>query len=196
MSWHIVRLADCPAQAWKNGGGLTRELLVWPSAADWHIRLSVADIHANGPFSNFADVHRWFAVLEGDGVTLTVDGATTVLHCTSQPFAFSGAARTDCRLLGGPTRDFNLMLRNSAGRLQRVRGNARGSLAYLPSQHAISFIAIYAIDTGATAQFNNDTCLLAPGTLAWQRVDHRMNANLDTTWSLEADNALWMEIAL
>jgi uncharacterized protein len=192
MSWHIVRLTESPAQAWKNGGGLTRELLAWPSASDWRIRLSVADVTANGPFSAFEGVQRWFAVLEGDGVCLTVDGAATELHPTSPPFAFAGDASTDCALLGGPTQDFNLMLRGPSGRLQRVRGQAQGSLAISQPQSAIHLIAAYAIDTSATARFNHDVCLLEPGTLAWRTVDN----NPRSSWSLEADNALWMEMTL
>ncbi len=192
MSWHIVRLTDSPAQAWKNGGGLTRELLAWPSASDWRIRLSVADVTANGPFSAFEGVQRWFAVLEGDGVCLTVDGAATELRPASPPFAFAGDASTDCALLGGPTQDFNLMLRGPNGRLQRVRGQAQGSLAISQPQSAIHLIAAYAINTKAVAQFDQDICLLEPGTLAWRTVD----SNTASTWSLEADNALWMEMTL
>ena len=65
-----VRLADCPPQPWRNGGGVTRELLAWPQAADWRLRVSVADIERDGPFSPFPGVDRWFAVIEGDGVEL------------------------------------------------------------------------------------------------------------------------------
>jgi environmental stress-induced protein Ves len=38
-----------------------------------------------------------------------------VLTCQSPPLHFDGAAAPGCRLIGGPTRDFNLMLRRSAG---------------------------------------------------------------------------------
>jgi environmental stress-induced protein Ves len=193
MSWHMVRLADRKPQAWKNGGGLTRELLAWPSTADWRVRLSVADITADGPFSAFESVRRWFAVLEGDGVCLTVDGVATELLATSPVFDFAGAASTGCTLLGGPTRDFNLMLRSATGRLQRVQGQAHGRLEDFTTQGGIKFIASYAISTVAKASFGTDSCLLEPGTLAWRLVD-TSTAGTDATWSVEADNALWMEI--
>jgi hypothetical protein len=104
-------------QPWQNGGGLTRELLAWPAGADWQCRISVADIEADGPFSAFPGVERWFTVLKGAGVELTVDGQAHRLTRTSAPLCFDGAAVTRCRLLDGPTRDLNLMLRDARGGL-------------------------------------------------------------------------------
>ena len=58
---------------WKNGGGTTRELLSWPpGVADWHWRISVAQVETEGPFSRFDGVQRWFAVLDGEGVELAL----------------------------------------------------------------------------------------------------------------------------
>ena len=31
-------------QRWRHGGGRTRELLAWPSAPHWMLRISLADI--------------------------------------------------------------------------------------------------------------------------------------------------------
>ena len=72
---------------------------------------------ADGPFSAYPGVERWFAVLKGAGVELVVDGASHVLTRTSAPLRFDGAARTTCRLLDGPTRDLNLMLAGVPGAL-------------------------------------------------------------------------------
>jgi environmental stress-induced protein Ves len=94
-------MAFCqPPQPWKNGGGTTRELLAWPAAADWRVRLSVAEVAADGPFSRFEGVQRWFAVLRGAGVRLVVDGVAHTLTAASEPLAFDGAADTQCTLLG------------------------------------------------------------------------------------------------
>ena len=191
MSWHTLHLADVAPQAWKNGGGLTRELLAWPAADNWRIRLSVADITADGPFSVFPGVERWFAVLQGQGVCLSVDGAATELGAGSTPFTFDGAAQTDCKLLGGATRDFNLMLRGANGQLQRVKGHQEGRLKPRSPENASVFIAIYAIDSSTIVRFNNDTCTVSPGSLAWRLVP----AGSDSApYSVQTDNALWMEI--
>jgi uncharacterized protein len=111
---NVVRLADCPETPWRNGGGRTRELLAWPSAAEWQVRVSVAGIEADGPFSPYPGINRWFAVLAGTGVVLTLPQGEATLGPGSAAVAFPGEAAPDCRLIDGPTQDLNLMLRRGA----------------------------------------------------------------------------------
>jgi hypothetical protein len=75
----IVVAADCPPQAWANGGGTTRDLALEPRspgtradgpAFDW--RLSLADIDRDGAFSRLPGVDRVFAPVEG-AVVLAFD---------------------------------------------------------------------------------------------------------------------------
>ena len=101
----LIRCADVPDQPWRNGGGITRELLAWPPGSDWQLRLSVADIQADGPFSVFEGVQRWFVVLQGEGVALQVAGQPHCLTPSSAPLCFSGDVSTSCHLLDGPTRE-------------------------------------------------------------------------------------------
>lgn len=63
MSPHLVRVSDVAPQRWRNGGGVTRELLSRPAGNSWQVRVSVADIDADGPFSPFPGVERWFSVV-------------------------------------------------------------------------------------------------------------------------------------
>lgn len=116
----VVRLADVAPRPWRNGGGTARDLLSWPRQDGWQCRISVAEIVADGPFSAYPGVERCFAVLQGEGVELTVDGTTQRLTRHTRPLRFDGAAATGCRLLEGPTRDLNLMLRDARGRIERV----------------------------------------------------------------------------
>ncbi|MGL4230348.1 MAG: HutD/Ves family protein [Casimicrobium sp.] len=109
---NVVRLGDVSPQPWKNGGGVTRELLAWPDARDWAIRVSVADIEQDGPFSWFASVTRHFAVLSGNGVALEDIGE---LRAGDAPVVFEGDKSRECRLLDGPTRDLNVMIRRDFG---------------------------------------------------------------------------------
>lgn len=120
---HITRLQGAPAQPWRNGGGVTRELLAWSApgnrvanATGWDLRVSVADITQDGPFSAFPGIDRCFTVLEGEGVVLTVSGDDLCLTQDSAPLTFDGALAPGCRLINGPTRDLNLMVRQSTGR--------------------------------------------------------------------------------
>ena len=112
---NIVRLADAVPQPWRNGGGRTRELLGWPQGQDWKLRLSVADVTADGPFSAFPGVERWFVVLQGDGVELQFEGVARRVIRGDAPIAFDGAQAPGCHLIGGATLDLNLMVRQDAG---------------------------------------------------------------------------------
>jgi len=115
MTPHAVPLDSVQPQPWRNGGGTTRELLAWPQGAPWNARVSVADIDADGPFSAFPGVERWFAVIEGRGVELDFGEANQRITRDDQPVRFDGARAPMCRLLDGPTRDLNLMLRGARG---------------------------------------------------------------------------------
>jgi environmental stress-induced protein Ves len=99
---------------WKNGGGVTRELWKLPHPSDparFLARVSIATVGASGPFSVFPGVDRTLMILEGAGVALTIDGTReVVLDQRLRPFAFPGEVEIQCRLLGGPVRDFNLMV--------------------------------------------------------------------------------------
>lgn len=66
-----MRLIDAGAvapTAWKNGGGGTRTLLALPSEEAWHLRISMADVDTDGPFSPYPGVERWLALVEGAGM--------------------------------------------------------------------------------------------------------------------------------
>lgn len=126
---HLVRADDIRPVRWRNGGGWTRELVAWPRAEAWIVRVSVADIATDGPFSAYPGVDRWFAVLDGGGVELD-DGNGMVRLAPGDPIhRFRGEAAPPCRLLDGPTRDFNLMLRRDAG---------TATITALPTRHAVT----------------------------------------------------------
>jgi environmental stress-induced protein Ves len=117
----LVRVADVAPVPWRNGGGVTRELLAWPDPQHWLLRVSVADILASGAFSAYPGVDRWFAVLEGGAVRLETTGTEPVELTASDPalHAFSGDAATHCTALGPSTRDFNLMAARARVRLRQ-----------------------------------------------------------------------------
>ncbi|WP_164885154.1 HutD/Ves family protein [Rubrivivax rivuli] len=123
----LVTLAEVPAVPWKNGGGLTRELLLWPpgsTAQDWQLRISVAEIARSGPFSAYPGIARWFCVLQGAGVALGFPDGPRVLTPDSPPLHFDGALAPGCTLLAGTTLDLNLMARQDAGRAEMGRAVA------------------------------------------------------------------------
>lgn len=104
---------------WKNDGGWTTEIARDPadSADDFRWRVSIADIESDGPFSTFPGVARELMLLSGNGVELDIDDAPPLrLTERFQRVRFDGEARIGCRLLAGPTRDFNVMTRRDAVR--------------------------------------------------------------------------------
>lgn len=126
------RIAATP---WRNGGGSTRELFCWPAGEDWRLRVSLADIAQDGPFSAFPGVQRHFAVLEGGGVRLHFGAAgARLLRVGDAPLAFDGVLAPGCTLVEGPTRDLNLMLRGVTGALHPA---AEGSVAPVGSWCAL-----------------------------------------------------------
>ncbi|HZX70142.1 MAG TPA: HutD family protein [Rhodanobacter sp.] len=120
----IIRLADCPAQPWKNGHGRTREIAVQPSAAggdDFDWRASIAEVDSAAPFSRFPGIDRQIVLLDGAGFTMTLDnGHAHALTTPFVPFSFPGEAQVEVALAGGATHDFNLMICRS-----RLRGDVQ-----------------------------------------------------------------------
>ncbi len=117
MTGRVLRPSDYQAMPWKNGGGVTTE--IWKAlspSGEMLWRLSIADVERDGPFSEFPGIDRSIMVIEGKGMELAVAGQEIRrLDRLFEPFAFSGDAKTDCRLIGGPIRDFNLMVARTYG---------------------------------------------------------------------------------
>lgn len=109
-----LRSADYRRMRWANGLGWTTELAVHPAHGELEWRVSIAEVDTDCEFSQLPGVDRTLLVLEGDGLALAVDDAPEVLlRPGGEALAFSGDRVTRCRLLGGPTRDFNVMTRRS-----------------------------------------------------------------------------------
>ena len=164
MTPTVVRVDDVAPVPWRNGGGLTRELLAWPDAQDWIVRISVADIVASGPFSAFPGVERWFAVLSGGAVRLETTGAAAQVLDASRTglHRFSGDGATHCSALGADTRDFNVMLRRSRGRLDQQ------PLAQYPLLDTTAeVVALFAVEPVALVETGGASCPLPGMALAW-----------------------------
>jgi acyl-CoA thioester hydrolase len=108
----VVREPDRVTMPWKNGGGVTHELVrLGDGAAGFAVRLSIAEVAADGPFSRFPRVDRVITLLDGAGMRLTrSDGLVVTLDTPHRPFAFLGEDAWDCALVAGASRDFNVMV--------------------------------------------------------------------------------------
>lgn len=118
-SSQVILWSDRSPKPWKNGGGSTTEIAVWPIGAgfdDFEWRLSVADVASDGPFSEFAGMDRTLVLIHGRGVELEIDGTRKTLTEGLRIAGFPGDSRTAGHLLGGPIRDLNVMTRRGVWR--------------------------------------------------------------------------------
>ncbi|MES2896415.1 MAG: HutD family protein [Pseudomonadota bacterium] len=165
----VLRAADRIAVPWKNGGGVTRDVVVSPAGAgidefDW--RISIADVAAGGPFSAFPGIDRILTVIEGAGLSLSIDGrAAVVLGEGSPPLAFSGDARCDAGLRQGPIRDLNVMVRRGAY-LAHVRRRSLDAGDIFVGRGEVTLLLVLEATTaswpGGEAVLAREDALLAP----------------------------------
>lgn len=110
---------DYRTMPWKNGGGSTTELAIFPETASidnfvW--RLSTATVSQAGPFSHFAQIDRSLAILNGAGLVLKTDAGSTceqsvTLTQDSLPHRFAGEDNIFAELVDATVVDLNLMTR-------------------------------------------------------------------------------------
>jgi environmental stress-induced protein Ves len=187
MSLRAVHVDHIIATPWKNGGGTARDLLFWPDPAAWQLRVSLAEIGRDGPFSDYAGIERWFTVVSGAGVVLTLRIGRKVLEPGSAPLHFDGAEAPMCELLAGATTDLNLMVRRDAG-----VGAMRIAVPDEEHLSPASWRALYAADAMRLQINDADAATLAAGTLLWS--DHAARQR----WRVEpldasAARAWWLE---
>ncbi|MEK8030204.1 HutD family protein [Ideonella sp. DXS29W] len=189
MMPHVIELARTVPQPWRNGGGVTRELLTWPagSGSEWSVRVSVADIERDGPFSPFPGIERCFTVLEGEGVVLAFSDVERVLRPGSAPITFDGEAAPGCRLIQGPTRDLNLMAAARAGRARMWMAQPGDTV---PARAA--WWGLYTESPAILRADGGEPLPLPARSLAWGA------GTATPTWRLDSENASctawWMSL--
>jgi environmental stress-induced protein Ves len=162
MSLRVLRPADYKRMPWKNGGGITTELAVYPSnsnqAYDW--RISIADIESNGPFSTFEGYDRCIALLEGIGMELRFDDGEPIrLERRLQFVKFAGEQRTEGVLVSGKVRDFNVIYKRAMVNADVLHRPLVGPMVFFRD---VTWF-IYLADGKADAKCGNDTCTLEAG---------------------------------
>ncbi|MGV2100079.1 HutD/Ves family protein [Rhizobium sp. 21-4511-3d] len=117
-----LKAANHRRMPWKNGGGETVEIAVFPDNAalgDFDWRVSMATVATDGPFSIFEGIDRTLSVLSGDGIALAIDCREPVrLTKISTPLAFPADVPVMATLSDGTITDLNVMTRR--GRLEHT----------------------------------------------------------------------------
>ncbi|HXH30858.1 MAG TPA: HutD family protein [Bacteriovoracaceae bacterium] len=151
---------------WKNGGGSTVELLRLPAtAADYDLRLSVAAIKKNGPFSEFPFMDRTLLILEGNGVELSFDDRLEFLGTASAPFDFGGEERIHCDLVSGEVQDFNVMIKRSWGVARTSVRDLKLNEDFLvtcDADHSFAYVHQQASGPGLWSLVRDETMILRP----------------------------------
>lgn len=91
---------------------MTTEIASGPPRAEgqaWSWRVSVADVAATGPFSEFPGIDRTICVIEGGGMDLQFEDGRSVPLEPNQPVDFDGDATVAGVLRDEAIRDFNVM---------------------------------------------------------------------------------------
>lgn len=112
----VLRAASYRRMPWKNGGGETSEIAVFPPGAtldtiDW--RISMAVVAQDGPFSIFSGIDRTLCILDGQGMELDFggDGGKRIVTRDTAPFHFPADLPVQARLLKDAITDLNVMSR-------------------------------------------------------------------------------------
>jgi environmental stress-induced protein Ves len=125
----ILSAKDFRSMPWKNGGGITRELYRLSHPVDserFLLRLSMAQVASDGPFSLFPGIDRTLLLLEGQGFRLTFpERLEVVLDQPLVPLYFSGEDTITCQLLAGACQDFNVMIDREWGEAKTQLSQAR-----------------------------------------------------------------------
>lgn len=164
----IFEPAAWRAQPWRNGAGVTHELVRWPDAEPFAVRISVADITAPAPFSAFSGYQRWLYLLEGGPVTLAVDGRDVVLAAPADGLAFAGEAAVRAVEVARPSRDLNFMVRAGLpARVALVRGGAGGERLELEGAAVAVFAIAGEVEVDAAAAGGGERRGLGRQGCAW-----------------------------
>lgn len=138
----LLRANGRKARPWRNGGGTTCDVAVYPEGAgddDLLWRASIATIASAGPFSTFAGVDRLLLLIEGE-LSLTIEGlGERQLRPGDPAVAFPGEATVTAAPVTGAARVLNIMVRRGAmraqiGRSGQLRSDAADAILLLATE--------------------------------------------------------------
>ena len=148
MSLRQIPANEYRRERWRNGLGWTRVIFTQvhlqetahpcadiqeePRAdTDWDWRLSIAEVDNDCAFSMFEGCDRVLMLLSGNGMELRFDdGTAEMLEPPHGRVAFAGERGVQCRLLDGPTTDFNVIVRRDRCTMQVYRRPLVGAMVF------------------------------------------------------------------
>ena len=152
----ILVPAEFRSQPWKNGGGVTCEILRWPDPGTnrggyddgYEVRISIADDRTPGPFSRFPGYRRWSFLVGAAPIVLDAAGTVHELVTLGDHIEVDGDVAISCALPAGPTRLLNILVRDGVGATV-----GRGPCT-LPIRFAFALAALPWLAAGHAAVFD------------------------------------------
>ncbi|MBC7659839.1 MAG: HutD family protein [Chitinophagaceae bacterium] len=151
-------LSDYKVMPWKNGGGSTTELAIFPRNAridePFQWRLSLAQLDGSGPFSTFPGYDRIITQLSGSPMILVHEGQSSIALNKNTPYPFRGEWQTEGRL-EGRAQDFNVMVNRDHFRAELDVMTVRDRLTICPSPSGTTYL--WLAEGIATAVYEDQT---------------------------------------
>jgi environmental stress-induced protein Ves len=198
----VVQLecADARPVPWKNGGGVTRQIAIWPPEStyergDFEWRISKARVHEAGAFSPFPGFDRILVVLGADGLFLKHGkrGPRTLVR-PLEPYRFSGDVATLAELAGAAVEDFNVFTRVGRWKadVQIVALGRRRAREVFEAGH----VFVHALDGSICARVTNEESSfeLRPGNTLWLR-ESNGGEEIELAGAVDASTVILVRIA-
>ncbi len=136
MNYRHLPASEFTRMPWKNGGGVTHEIIRFPDTGDaWHWRISLAEVASDGAFSVFPGCLRHLTLLSGEGMRLNFAERSVELLPPYASVAFSGDETLSAQLIDGATTDFNAIWQASKCTIAVERRAMHGSLWCIAEQN-------------------------------------------------------------
>ena len=177
----LIRYRELEVTPWKNGLGVTREMVLEPStqiAAGFRFRVSRAEINMTAPFSQYPGVRRWLVLAKGGALELRFGGEPTrQLDRVGEICAFSGDDVVEGVPLDGPSEDFNLMLADPTLDAELIVRPMVGSMVLF--QHAREWLLFHLLEGHAAVQGSALSLAVGDSLLFERRDQDGLAARLD-----------------
>jgi environmental stress-induced protein Ves len=138
---HVLYARDRVESPWKNGGGVTTEVAVFPPRAglnDFGWRVSIAKVERGGPFSLFPQIDRKLGLLDGRMSLTIAERGVVRLSVDSPPVEFLGDVAVEATIDGAIT-DLNVMTRRGAFASRMTRRRIADAITFGSSAVTFAF---------------------------------------------------------
>jgi environmental stress-induced protein Ves len=175
---HLIDPTDYARVPWKNGGGITQDVLLLPAGSghdDFDVRISLAPIVEEGPFSSFPGIDRRITRLSREPVSLDFADREVALE-RLVPVHFDSVLAPISRLADGPARVINVMTRRgrfeqSVETHQRWQGRLDVGTGQIFVVHAVTGPAM-ARSAGRELMVGEGATLIASGPVEFEVAGH------------------------